>query len=150
MKPLLIASLLALAAPAADAGDVKFRFGFGKHRHGKSVRVGFEYRDGHRHRRGHRYRHRHRQRDCYCERVWIPGCYERVARRVWVPGCRQRVFRPAVYRYRYDACGRRVRYCVRPAGWHWVTTRGHWETRYVRVHRPGHWEYRCNTPGHRH
>lgn len=130
MKPLLIASLLALAAPQADAGDFKFGFGY---RNGK-VKIGVGYRDDH---RGPRHR-RHVKRG---HRVWVPGHYDIVKRKVWVPGHRKRVWHEVEYGYRYDACGRRVKYIVSPGHWDYIETPGRYVIRRVRVYHPGHWEY---------
>lgn len=130
MKALALASLLALAAPAADAGDIGFRIGFGI-RH-KGVRVDVDV--------GKRapappYRHGLR-------RVWVPGHYEVVQTRVWVPAYTQKVWRPAEYGYRTDRCGHVVRVVVRPAHWETVCVAGHWQYRPQKVWRPGRYEVR--------
>lgn len=135
MKPLLIASLLALAAPSASAGDVDFHFGF----RGGGVRIGVGvHKDEYR-----REFHRHRRPRVVCERVWVSGYYETVERRVWVPGYYERVYRPAEFRYRRDACGRPVRILVRPARHDRVLVPGHYEVRYEKTWHPGHWDYAC-------
>ena len=144
MKPLLIASLLALAAPAADAGDVKVRFGFGYSKH-DGLRIGVGIRkDKHRHHRHYRHdrhnrHHRHHRRIHHHHRRWVPGHYETVVVRHWVPGHYERVYEPVRYGYRRDRCGTRVRYVVRH-GYHrkvWVP--GRYVERHERVWRPGHY-----------
>ena len=45
MKPLLITSLLVLAAPQADAGDWSIGLDFGFRKRGTAVRVGVKYDD---------------------------------------------------------------------------------------------------------
>jgi hypothetical protein len=157
MKALVIASLLALAAPQAAAGDTGFRFGIdvqhkgvrvkvgvGKHApkapsYGKHVRkpsYGKHVRKPSygKHARRPWYGHRHRYR-----RVWVPGHYEIVHRKVWVPGYTHKVWRPAKYGYRRDRCGFRVRYLVRPAYWQTVYVPGHWDHQTQKVWRPGHY-----------
>lgn len=122
MKPLMLLTLMgALAAPAA-AGDLSLDFGFRHSRHGKGIAISVGYRSGHRAQRHHR-RHHHHDR---CE--YVPGHYEFVQKKVWVAGGLRKEWRPARWGWRYDACGRRVRVLVRPAG-------------YVMVHVPGHWDY---------
>ena len=142
MKPLLIASLLAVAAPTASAGDVDFHFGF---RNG-NVRIGVGVRKDE-HRRG---RHHGRRPVEVCERTWVRGHYDTVEKRVWIPGCRERVWQPAEYRIRRDRCGHRVRVLVRRAGYRVIETPGRWETHCERIWHPGHWEYTCTNRHHRH
>jgi len=140
MKPLLIASLLALATPQANAGDIDLGFGFGFHNRHVNVALGF--RTHHRH---HRYRRAYR-----CTRYWVPGHYEVVERRVYVPGYQRRIYEPARYGFRIDACGFRVRYRIRAGGYRIIRTPGHYEIRRERVYYPGYYEYACDTPGHHH
>lgn len=150
MKALVLASLLALAAPQADAGDsVRFGFsiqhkgvrvniGVGKHKpapapapapkYGKYGKHGKHWKHG-RHGPRHRYR-----------RVWVPGHYEIVRTRVWVPAYTHKVRRPAQYGYRRDRCGFRVRYVVRHAHWETIHVPGHWDYRSQKVWRPGHYK----------
>jgi len=129
MKTLAIATLLALGATPAAAGG--FSFGFGFHKKGKSVSVQI----GNSHSRGHKQAHRH-------GKVWVPGHYDTVSRQVWVPGRKRRVWQAAEIGYRYDRCGRRVSYVVRPAGFRVVRRPGHYVTRYEKVWVPGHFEKR--------
>jgi hypothetical protein len=132
MKALMITSMLALAAPVASAGDLQFDFGFGRTGRHSKIRVNVGYRDDHRghdQRRVHRDVHRHVHRDVHRDR----GHWETVARRVWIPGHYDVVHRPAAYGYRYDACGARVRYVVRPACTERIWCRGRYETRHERV-----------------
>lgn len=120
MKPLMLLTLMgALAAPAA-AGDLSIDFGFRHARHGNGISIAVGYRNGH---RVERNRHRHND---HCQ--YVPGHYEVVQKQVWVPGGLRKEYRPARWGWRYDACGRRVRVLVRPAG-------------YVMVQVPGHWDY---------
>ncbi|MHC4971822.1 MAG: hypothetical protein ACYTG3_05785 [Planctomycetota bacterium] len=140
MKALALASLLALAAPAADAGDVGFRIDFGIQHKGVRVRVGVgKPARGVKHAPAPaprpKYRHRHRQR-----RVWVPGHYEIVRTKVWVPAYTHKVRRPAEYGYRRDRCGFRVRYVVRPAHWETIHVAGHWDYRSQKVWRPGYYK----------
>ena len=129
MKALVLASLLALAAPQADAGG-GFRFGFGVKHKGVRVNVGVG-----KHAPSPKYGFRRRHRG-----VWVPGHYEIVKSRVWVPAYTHRVRRPAEYRYRWDRCGHRVRYVVRPAYWTTVRVAGHWDYRSQEVWRQGHYK----------
>lgn len=146
MKPLLLTALLALAAPAADAGGLQIDFGF-RHR-GERVRVRvFD-------RHGRRARHRYPvlRRPYECREVWVPARYETVRRRVRVAGRVERFYQPAVYETHYDRYGyTAVRVLVRRG--YWTTTRrapGHFVTQVERVRREGYFERICNTPGHRH
>ena len=61
------------------------------------------------------------------------GHFHVVSERVWVPGPRRRVYMPARYGYRYDACGRRVRYCIVQAHYSIVQDPGCWEIQRRRV-----------------
>lgn len=136
MKPLALASLLALAAPAVDAGDVGFRIGVGIQHKGVSVRVGVGN-------TGPGVKHAPRpssRRPRRPHRIWVPGRYEVVQTRVWVPAYTRKVWRPAQYGHRLDHCGFRVRYVVRPAHWETVYVPGHWDYRTQKVWRPGHYE----------
>jgi len=60
---------------------------------------------------------------------WIPGHYRTVRERVWVPGCVQRVWIEPRYGWRRDSCGRPFRGCI---------SRGHYEM----VEQPGRYEFR--------
>jgi hypothetical protein len=72
-------------------------------------------------------------------RVWIPAGFETVLSRVWVPGCTERVWIEPRFELRYDRCGNAFRTLV-AAGHHELVHRpGHYETRPVRVWRPGYW-----------
>jgi hypothetical protein len=134
MKALAIASLLALAVPQADAGDVGFRIGFSIQHKGVRVDVGVGKRAPAPAPRPHQRPRR------AVQRVWVPGHYEIVRTRVWVPAYTHKVLRPAEYAYRWDRCGQRVRYVVRPAHWETVRVAGHWDYRSQKVWRPGHFE----------
>ena len=120
MKTLMIAALVAVAAPSASAGDVDFHFGF---RTRGGVRIGFGYHDTKEVRR--------------VPHV-VRGHYDTVEERVWIPAHYETVHHPAEYRYRYDECGVRVRVLVRRAGYHRVRVPGHYETRIRKVWHPGH------------
>jgi len=149
MKSLLITSLLVLAAPQADAGDWSIGVDFGFRKRGTAVRVGVKYDDrGH----GRRVRRLPVRRPIpvhYRGRVWVPGHYATVARRVYVPGYTETVWRPARYEIRYRH-RRRFRVLISAGHYETVRVAGRYETRHVRVWQPGHYEYRCDTPGHRH
>ncbi|MHC4576547.1 MAG: hypothetical protein ACYTFD_14515 [Planctomycetota bacterium] len=125
MKALAIATLLALAAPQADAGDFRFEFGF-RHK-GKHFRVGIG-----------------RRRHHACQRVWVPGRFETVSHRVWVPGYRKRVWRPARFGHRARRHGHHVSYVVRRGRYRDVYVPGHWEVRREQVWRPGTYETNCH------
>ena len=79
-------------------------------------------------------------------RVWVPGRYELVHERVWIPGRSERVWVDPVFRFSYDSCGNRVRVLVSAGHWENVCHPGRYETRAVRVWRPGYWVARghCN------
>lgn len=77
-------------------------------------------------------------------RLWIPGRYETVWERVWIPGRTERVWIEPAFELRRDACGNYFRVLVSAGHWKTVEHCGHYETRSVRVWRPGHWEYRCS------
>jgi hypothetical protein len=132
MKALVLASLLALAAPQAAAGDSGFRFGLKVKHKGVSVNVGVG-KHAPKPKQVTRRRHRH-------NRVWVPGHYETVQSKVWVPAYTHKVRRPAQYGYRRDRCGYRVRYIVRPAHWKTVRVAAHWDYRSQTVWRPGRYE----------
>ena len=72
-------------------------------------------------------------------RVWVPGRYATVEERVWVPGCSERVWVEPVYDLALGHCGTRVRVLLSAGHWKTVHHPGHYETRCVRVYRPGHW-----------
>jgi len=74
--------------------------------------------------------------------VWVPGYWETVKRRVHVPGYWEKVWHGPEYGYRYDRCGRRYRYVVRPGHYDRVWVPGRYEVRYERVWRPGYWRRR--------
>jgi len=145
MKPLLLTTLIALAAPAADAGGLHFDF---RHK-GKRVHIGIHDRHG---RRAHRDNHRRPivRRHYDCHRVWVPGHHDTVRRRVWVPGRVERVYQPAVYQTRYDRCGYETRVLVRRGYWTSRGTPGRYEVRVERVRNGGYFKRVCNTPGHHH
>jgi hypothetical protein len=72
-------------------------------------------------------------------RVWVPGHYAQREKKVWVEGRRTRVWIEPLYEIRRDACGRPIEVCVAPGHYADVFEPGHYETRTVRVWRPGHW-----------
>jgi hypothetical protein len=72
-------------------------------------------------------------------KVWTPGHFATVTEKVWVPATREKVWVEPVYATSYDACGRRSERIVSPGHWEIVTTPGHYETRLVKVWRPGCW-----------
>jgi hypothetical protein len=153
MKPLLITSLLVLAAPQADAGDWSIGLDFGFRKRGTAVRVGVKYDDRDHGRRARRVPVRrrpvHRPVVHHCERVWVPGHYDTVARRVYVPGYTKTVWHPARYEFRYRH-GCRVRVLISEGHYDTVRVPGRYETQHVRVWHPGRFEHRCDTPGHSH
>jgi hypothetical protein len=107
------AILLGMAVPAAAQIGFQLSFGGRHHKNSFQISIGTHPRaPRHVHvRRGFRY----------------------VTRRVWVPGCERRILVPARYGYRYDVCGRRVRYCIVPAHYEIVREPGRWEYRRERV-----------------
>ncbi|MHC4959072.1 MAG: hypothetical protein ACYTGN_11930 [Planctomycetota bacterium] len=139
MKPLLLTTMLAFAAPAAEAGDVSFSFGFG--RHGKHFQVRVDDRKPHARSHVHKPKvHRHRAPRAHTRRVWVPVRYETVREKVWVPGYHRRVWVPAVYHTHVDRCGHTYRHLVK-RGYHTKTfVRGHFEFRSKRVKHGGHYE----------
>lgn len=123
MKPILICSLLALAAPAADAGDFKF-----------TIRFGDRHDDEH-----------------HCRMVYEPGRWETVHRRVYVGPVYETRWVPPRFEWRYEDCGNRVRVMVCSGRYERVLVcPGRWETVCERVYVPGRHVHDCDTPGHRH
>ncbi len=145
MKPLLIATLLAVSAPVASANDI-----FDFHRkifraHRKVHKTIFRA-----HRDVHRTVHRkvfHPRRRIYTRRVWVPVRYEIVRRRVHVHGTTRRVWSPAHYEIRYDHHGYSYRVLVHRGHWDTIRTNDHYEWRSVRVRRGGY--YKTIATGHR-
>ncbi|MEE8106755.1 MAG: hypothetical protein V3T86_14580 [Planctomycetota bacterium] len=130
MKTILIATLIATAAPAADAGDWSFGISLGS-------RNRIELRT-----------HRHREISTH-HRVFVPGHYDTHRRAVHVPARYERRYFRAEFGIRYDACGNRIRVVVRPAGYRNVLVRAahtdyvserHWVAGYWKVvdHRRDH------------
>lgn len=78
-----------------------------------------------------------------CCTTVTPGHYECVTKRVWREGYDQCVDYPAEFVTRYDACGRPVRVCVRPARTERVRVPGCWETVTERVWVQGYTTYSC-------
>jgi len=139
-RTLLLSAALAGMAPAADAGDIKIRFGYDSER---GFRVGVGLREG--------YAHRHRHRVRHTTRVWVPGCVERVAYKVWVPARRERVLVPSRYERRRLPCGRYERVLVQRRHYETRIIPGHYVTKYRTVQRPGRWEVRTHVhAGHNH
>jgi len=125
MKPILFCSLLALLAPAADAGDFAF-----------TIRFGERYGCGD---------------ERHCRRVYEPGRWETVHRRVYIDPVYETRWAPPRFEWRYDRCGNRIRVMVCPGRYERVLVcPGRWETVCERVYVPGRYVYDCNSPGHRH
>jgi len=72
-------------------------------------------------------------------RVWVPGSYEVVQQRVWVAGWTERVWIEPAFEWRFGSCGTRFRVQVGSGYWRTVHHPGRYESRPVRVWRPGHW-----------
>ena len=148
LKPILLSSLIAIVAPAAEAGDWSFGLSFHKDRR-PSIRIRY---DGHRshHDRDHRvYRDRHVD---ICRDVWVRGRFERVRREVVIPARYERRFHPAEYKMvRRGHHGRRVRVLVRAAHHDRVlVSHRRVETRYERQWVPGFYRTVCSDTHHRH
>lgn len=75
-------------------------------------------------------------------RTWIPGRYETVSYQVFVPGRVEKVWMPAVYENRCGPRGGISKVRVQAGYWKTVRHRGHYDTRYKRVWKPGHWSHR--------
>ena len=119
---LLLSAVLPFLAPTASAGDLSLGFRLGRK---SSIQVSF---------RSGGYRR------CAPRRIWVPGCYTKVAQQVFVPGVQRKVWVPPVYGTRYDACGRPVPFLVCGGRWKIEYTSGCTTTRYVKVWTPGHWK----------
>jgi len=134
MRALAIPLILAAATTTASAGDFKIDLGF---RTG-GLRVELGLQQG------------HDAHVCVPQRVWRPGHYETVQTRVYVPATSREVYEPALYEWRVDSCGRRVRVLVRPAGYRVVCVPAHYEMRTGQVWRPGYFEtvYACDCDTH--
>lgn len=115
--PALSLVLCAVLAPASRADGFGISL-FKSSNHG-AISVG--YSNGPSAPRAYRTPYRHAR--------WIPGHYRTVRERVWVPGCVQRVWVEPRYGWRRDSCGRFFRGCLS-------------EGRYERVEQPGRYEYR--------
>jgi hypothetical protein len=127
MRTLTLATILSLAAPAANAGDFGFSILLGSRGHG----------------------HRHERRD-ECHRVYVPGRYETVEREVCVPGYWTVRHVSPRWEWRFDSCGHRTRVMVRAACTERVWVPPHREMRCERVYVPGFWRYDCHDSCHRH
>lgn len=138
MKLLALSTLLALAAPQADAGDLGFRIGY----HGKHVSISV---NSHPPRRVQRH---------HCDQVWVPVHYETVRYKVWVPAHYKRVWVPARrVHHRHARLHRSGCRPIRlgPSGhWSQVYVPGHYEWRTRSVRRGGYYEFVCNQPLHKH
>ena len=122
IRSLIVALLIPFAAAPVDAQQVSVRF--------DSADVSIGARFG-----SHDRSRRHR-----VPRVVTPMPAWRIVReQVWVPGCERVVEIPAQYGFRYDSCGRRIRYCISPARREVIREPGRWEwrERQVPVARPG-------------
>ncbi|MFO1011088.1 MAG: hypothetical protein U1F29_13570 [Planctomycetota bacterium] len=121
-----IAAVTALFAPHADAQGLELHFG--KHTKHGHVSIGYVHP-----------RPAAVPRPCPPPRVWVPGHYETRCQQVWIPGESRQVFEPAVYEWRYDACGRAYQVCVRAGFWRTECSPGRYETREVQVWVDGCW-----------
>jgi len=139
LKTILLTAAIAGMAPAADAGDIKVRFGLDSRGH---IRVGVGLRSGRDHRNRHEVRH--------VDREWIPGHTDRVAYRVWVPARTERVLHRAEYRTRRLPCGRTERVLVSRRHYDTRIIPGHHVTRYRSVYHPGRWKIRSHVHYNRH
>jgi hypothetical protein len=119
--PALSLVLCAVLAPASRADGFGVSF-FKSSKHG-AISVGYSNGPGAARACAPVYRVRDRHAR------WIPGHYETVRERVWVPGCVQRVWVEPRYGWRRDHRGRFFRSCL---------AQGHYE----RVEQPGRYEYR--------
>ena len=142
LKPILLTSLIAIAAPAAQAGDWSFGLSFHKDRK-PSIRIRYDNRRGH-DRRDHRVD--------ICREVWVPGRFERVRREVVIPARYERRFRPAEFKMVHRGHhGRRVRVLVRAAHHDRVlVSHRRVEIRYERQWVPGYFRTVCSDKHHRH
>jgi len=113
-----------MAVPAA--AQIGFRVSFGDRHHGRNLQISIGSRSHQHHHDGRGQRGR-RDRGRRHRKVGLGFRY--VNERVWVPGPQRRVYVPARYGYRYDACGRRVRYCIVQAHYQVVQDRGCWKYR---------------------
>jgi hypothetical protein len=108
--------LCAVLAPASRADGFGFSFSKGS-KHG-AFSVGYSSAPSAP--RAYRSHYRHAR--------WVPGHYQTVRERVWVPGCVQRVWVEPRYGWRRDSYGRTYRRCI---------SKGH----YAMVEQPGRFEY---------
>ncbi len=135
MKAILLCTMLAVAAPAAQAGDWSFRF-----------RIEDIFGGGRR-----QPRHQNEFRHYRCERRYESGRYETVRREVIIPAEYRTIVEPEVYEWRHDRSGNHYRVMVRPACTREVLVRPERvEVVCEQVYVPGRWVYDCDTPGHRH
>lgn len=120
-----LAAFAALLSADANAGG-GWSVDFGN----RSVRVSVSS--------GHR-RYAPRRVTCPPRKVWVPGRYVTEYEKYWVPGTSRKVYVPPVHQKRYDACGNPYRYEVSPGRYEVVHEPGYWETRSVKVWKPGYW-----------
>jgi hypothetical protein len=73
-------------------------------------------------------------------RCWVAGHYETRAMEVWVPGACERVWVEPAYDVCTDPCGNTTRVLVRAGYYRTIQHPGYYETRYVQVWVPGHYE----------
>ena len=129
--PTLAIALSAWLSPGALADGLRVHFAK-ETRHG-TLAVGYSsgpsWSSGRGH--GHRAGHRHHR--------FVPGRYETILEKIWIPGCSEKVWVAPAYGWRRDAWGRLRRVCV--SGGHYEVMRrpGHYETREVRVWVDGRW-----------
>ena len=74
-----------------------------------------------------------RRIDTRSPRGFRGGHYETRYERVWVPGTTRQEWHAAEYGFRYDPCGRRVRFLVRAGHYDTVRIPGRYEQRAVQV-----------------
>lgn len=139
LLPMLLTTVLGLgfgafATPTAQGQGFGGIFVGGRD-FGIGIRIGDRGHDRHRSRR-----HVHSQA---CGSVCHPGYWEDVRDRVWVDGGWKTVWRPAEYGYRFDHCGRRISYLIRPACEERIRCEGRWEYTTRRVWHAGYTSYRC-------
>ena len=91
-----------------------------------------------------RFSYQRKARHKACATIWVPDCHESVPKRVWVKGGFRRKFVEPIYETHFDECG--VPYRVQIGGGHWMRVHvlGHFETREVKVWRPGYRKKVCS------
>lgn len=74
-----------------------------------------------------------RRIDTRSPRGFRGGRYETRYERVWIPGATRQQWHPAEYGFRFDACGRSVRFLVRAGHYDTIRIPGRYEQRAVQV-----------------